>query len=70
MPTRIPPLHKINRSRRARRATGVYLAVDPGYQIGGRYAHRVAGSQQRRLQLVVVRLAAAGCAAGSVPSGK
>ena len=36
---------------------GVYLAEDPGYQIGGRYAHFVSGHSGRRLQLLLVRAA-------------
>jgi hypothetical protein len=36
---------------------GVYLAEDPGYQIGGRYAHFVSGHSGRRLQLILVRAA-------------
>ena len=36
---------------------GVYLAEDPAYQVGGRYAHRVKDSGGMRMQLVVVRAA-------------
>ena len=40
---------------------GVYLAEDPSYPVGGRYAHRVAGSNGLRMQLVVVRAALGTC---------
>ena len=36
---------------------GIYLADDPSYPIGGRYAHRVAGSRGRLVELIVVRAA-------------
>ena len=36
---------------------GIYLAEDPAYMIGGRYAHRIQGSDGRRVQLLVVRAA-------------
>jgi len=34
---------------------GIYLAEDASYPIGGRYAHRLAGSGGTRLQLLLVR---------------
>jgi len=34
---------------------GIYLAEDASYSIGGRYAHRLAGSGGTRLQLLLVR---------------
>ena len=36
---------------------GVYLSERPDYQIGGRYAHFVSGSGQRRAELLVVKAA-------------
>ncbi|EOD03745.1 hypothetical protein EMIHUDRAFT_221903 [Emiliania huxleyi CCMP1516] len=36
---------------------GIYLAEDPSYPIGGRYAHRISGTDGRRVQLLVVRAA-------------
>lgn len=36
---------------------GVYLAEEPGYTIGGRYAHRLPGHDGRRVQLLIVRAA-------------
>ena len=31
---------------------GVYLAVNPAYTVGGRYAHRIAGSGGMRMQVL------------------
>lgn len=36
---------------------GIYLADEPSYPIGGRFAHRIAGSRGRRMELIVVRAA-------------
>mmetsp|Transcript_5000 Transcript_5000/g.14819 ORF Transcript_5000/g.14819 Transcript_5000/m.14819 type:complete len:379 (-) Transcript_5000:61-1197(-) len=36
----------------------IYLAEDAAYPLGGRYAHRVSGTDGRRLQLFLVRLCA------------
>ncbi|EOD24388.1 hypothetical protein EMIHUDRAFT_123616, partial [Emiliania huxleyi CCMP1516] len=36
---------------------GIYLAEDPSYPIGGRYAHRVSGSGGSRVQLLIVKAA-------------
>ena len=36
---------------------GVYLAEDPSYPIGGRYAHRISGSGGSRVQLLIVKAA-------------
>ncbi|EOD07374.1 hypothetical protein EMIHUDRAFT_249582 [Emiliania huxleyi CCMP1516] len=37
--------------------SGIYLAEDPSYPIGGRYAHRISGSGGRRVQLLIVKAA-------------
>ena len=36
---------------------GIYLAEDPSYPIGGRYAHRISGSGGSRVQLLIVKAA-------------
>ena len=36
---------------------GVYLAENPAYQVGGRYAHRLSGHGGARMQLLIVRAA-------------
>ena len=37
--------------------TGTYLAESAGYPIGGRYAHRIKGSDGKRVELLMVRAA-------------